>query len=41
MLKRGIDNGKTGIADGEGFYTYDAQGQKTGVSSQFPEVWGG
>lgn len=41
VLKRGIDNGKTGIADGEGFYTYDAQGQKTGVSSQFPEVWGG
>jgi 3-hydroxyacyl-CoA dehydrogenase len=40
VLKRGIDNGKTGIADGEGFYTYDSDGKPTGVSSQFPEVWG-
>lgn len=39
VMKRGIDNGKAGLGDGEGFYTYDAEGNKTGISDQFPAVW--
>lgn len=39
VMKIGIDNGKTGIGDGEGFYTYNEDGDKTGLSSQLPAVW--
>ena len=41
VLAQGIANGKTGVATGEGFYTYDADGRPTGVSDQFPEIWEG
>lgn len=31
VLKSGIDTGRAGIANGAGFYTYDSNGNNTGV----------
>jgi 3-hydroxyacyl-CoA dehydrogenase len=39
VMKIGIENGKTGLGDGEGFYTYAEDGRKTGLSNQVPSVW--
>ncbi|MFJ6263084.1 3-hydroxyacyl-CoA dehydrogenase NAD-binding domain-containing protein [Rhodococcus erythropolis] len=39
VMKIGIANGKTGLGDGEGFYTYAEDGRKTGLSNQIPPVW--
>lgn len=39
VMKLGIDNGKSGIGDGEGFYVYDKDGTKTGKTTQFPDIW--
>src|SRR5699024_10495115 len=39
VMKIGLDNGKSGMGDGEGFYTYDEAGNKTGMTDQFPAVW--
>lgn len=38
-MKIGIANGKTGLGDGEGFYTYAEDGRKIGLSNQIPPVW--
>ena len=38
ILKKRIDAGKSGIADGEGFYRYDENGNKLGLAEEFVEA---
>lgn len=35
-----VKQGKGGLGDGEGFYTYDEQGRVNGKGTAFPDVWG-